>query len=421
MRKLFPFLLLFVFTTQAFAQLITIDAGKPVILVVSVFKPEAKDKDDFFAKREFAELQKNFPDYDVRLIDKTCQVLFSNDKKEIINYDSDNPKASFESVVFWDGKATSPIKTNKTRVKITEYISELTGQKWVSSYLAENQKIMDKVAKRRTVSNPDKNSKALTQHYIIDMYFTKMCYGKIEYPGLTQQDYKKVKSVIVYSKLNEDGVESKAFFMKFNDKHLVSNIEYFKRPESDGSAKFAFTYDNNGLLQKMVVDDNFDNKPETTTYNFGYDKDRIIESSADQITEFTIQNNILLSVDHYQYVKYDSDFRVESSHDEIKDGCKFSYEEDQITKSYCPSGFGAELPYNYTYRTYENNEAVREGTSKLDKGDGNTLVLSAYVSALKQYKEVGTITLNEKGLTQGTTTLSRAQKYVLRYEYEYFD
>jgi hypothetical protein len=387
--------------------------GIPVILVVSVF-PEGKEKDTFFAEREFAELQRHFPNYDIRLIDKHSLITFENDAQETANY-SDSEDA-FELVVFWDGKKNSKIKAEPIKVKLTEYISSLTGEKKVSTYLAENQKIFDDIAKRKLLFNPDKNSKALTQFYIKQMLFNPMVYGQVQFYPLIHQDFTSVKKVTVYARQGEKP-ERKMFIMTFNDKHLVSGIEYVASDEH-GKVTFAFTYDGNGLLRKMVNYDGMAEKPKTTAYAFGYDNGRIIETSEDQITEYSMQNNLLITDRHHEYIDYDKTFRVESLHETIEDSCKVTYEDGKKKKAYCPSGFDSQLPYIYEQNGFKYDQLSRQSKSKIDR-EGNVLAIYNFNHQDNEYRKAGTITLNEKGVTQSTEGgVQKGLKHVLRFEYE---
>jgi hypothetical protein len=387
--------------------------GIPVILVVSVF-PEGKEQDPFFAEREFAELQRHYPNYDIRLIDKHSLITFENDAQETAN-NSDTEDA-FELVVFWDGKKDSKIKAEAIKVKATEYIASLTGEKKVSSYLAENQKIFDDIAQRKLLFNPDKNSKALTQFYIKQMLFNPMVYGQVQFFPLIHQDFTSVKKVTVYARQG-DKPEQKMFIMTFNDKHLVSNIEYVASAEHD-KVTFAFTYDGKGLLRKMVNYDGMADKPKTTVYAFGYDNGRIIETSEDQITEYSMQKNLLITDRHHEYTDYDKTFRVESLHENFEDNCKVTYEDGKKKKAYCPSGFDSQLPYIYEQNGFKYDQLSRQSKSKIDR-EGNVLAIYNFNHQENDYRKAGTITLNEKGLTESTEGgVQKGLKHVLRFEYE---
>src|SRR5690606_27389774 len=176
---------------------IIIEAGKPTVIIASIFTKKDKDADDFYAQREYVELQNNFPDYDILLINENVTIVFENDNKDILNLT--NPNQTNELVAFWDGKKSSEIKVSKIKVKLTEYIAGLINQDKKSSYILENEKILADYNKKKNTFNPDKNSNYLSQHYIIDRYFNKMVYGSIEF--FKPQNYKGIKSVSVYSTL----------------------------------------------------------------------------------------------------------------------------------------------------------------------------------------------------------------------------
>ena len=395
------------------SQNIIIPAGKPTIIIVSVFSEESKNADAFFGKREFNELKDNFPDYEIKLITEHCTIAFENKNKDLII--ASDPEENFEIVAFWDGKKDSAIKISKIKVKATEYISSITRQSKKSSYIEDNDKILADYKLKKTVFNPNENSKSLGQFYIIDMFFNKMVYSSVE--NLKPQDYTKVKSVIVYAE-SADGPEEIAFKMNFNDKHLVSDILYAKRRSSEGSVFMVFSYDDNNLLKKMIANENFNNEVKSTIYNYSYDDRQIIETSEDQYSVYSIQNNLLLTDYHYEFKDIATDFRIESSREEIKNGCKFSYEDGLIVKSYCPSTFENIIPYTYENTLYENNEPKRIAKLKLEKTANGTLSVSTFASSLNEYKEVGEITIGENGLTELVKAYSRGQYYTLRLEYK---
>lgn len=392
---------------------IIISAGKPTIVIVSVFSKDDKEADTFFSKRELTELQNNFPEYDVKLIDYNCSVVFQNNNKDIINLS--NPTESIELVAFWDGKTASVVKISKIKVKLTEYVSGITSQKKQSSYLADNEKIMADFHQKKTVFNPDTNSKLLGQYYIIDMLFNKMVYGDLEY--FKPQNYKNVKSVTVYAKSPNDPEEI-AFKMNFNDKHLVSDILYAKRKNSNGTVFFVFNYDDNNLLKKMISNENFSNEVMSTVFNFSYNKNKIIETSEDQFSVYSIQHDLLINDYHYEFENIETDFRIKSSREEIKENCKFFYEDNLITNSYCPSSFESRLPYSYKNTLYEDDMPTKSSSSKIEKTIQNTLSILSFSSAIKEFKQIGEVTIGENGLTNEIKTFSRGQSYILRFEYK---
>lgn len=395
------------------AEPIVIKPGKPTIVLASIFAEGDTKADDYYAKRELAELQNNFPEYDVILIDEYRHVIFENNNKDLLSLT--NANESIELVAFWDGKATSKMHIEKTKVKATEYISGLTNQNKKSSYLAENEKILNDYNRKKGTFNPNKSSKELGQYYIIDRYFNKMVYGNAEF--FKPQNYKGIKSVSVYSQLN-DNPEELAFTMNLNDKNQVTDILYAKRSSTEGTVFMVFSYDNNGLLKKMISNENFNNEVESSIAEFAYDNEKIIQYSEYTMWEFSIQNEILINDSYIDFTNTEKDFRIRTSREEIADNCVVAYDDDQISSSYCPSNFDNSLPYTYKNMFYVDGTPQRQSTSKIEKTERGTLGVYAFASALDEFRQVGEVTIGKSGLTEKSTMLSRQQNYTLRFEYK---
>ncbi|RZJ31694.1 MAG: hypothetical protein EOO48_01295 [Flavobacterium sp.] len=398
---------------------ITIEAGKPVVLIISIFKKDS-EAEPFFARREEAELQQNFPDYDVRVIDSPSVIEFENSAHDRGNYSF--PEHDQELVIFWDGMPESRIKSENIKVKLTEYVSSFTGAKKTSSYLAENQKIFAQIARMKALFNPDKDSKALTQHYIIDYLFNSMVYGPdTEFAPLTHQDFKTVKHVKVFAKQG-DQPEREVFEMGFNAAHLVSDLSYVASVGS-GEVKFVYTYNKDGLLTKLVNTDGMDlssPKPIVTEYSFGYDKGHIMEFSPDQMTQYSVENGVLLADTHYEYIGYDRNFRIESTNEKFEDGCKVSYGNGLQSESYCMTSYDGKAPVSYTRNKFENGELARTAKGKIER-DGNTIRISGLNPRTEEFRQTAAITLNDKGLTETVDGgEQRGIKQTLRFAYEYF-
>jgi hypothetical protein len=392
---------------------VIISAGRPTIVIISIFGEDDKEADPFFGKREYTELQENFPEYEIRLIDEHTTIAFETNKKDFIFVS--NPKETYELAAFWDGKKDSPIKISKIKVKLTEYISELTGQNKLSSYLEANAKILEDYAAKKTLFNPDENSKSLAQYYIITLLFNGRVYGSEDL--MVPQNYANVKSVSVYME-SADGPKELAFVMNFNPKHLVSDILYAKKGNSEDTVFMTFSYDDNNLLKKLVMNDNFDNNPKSTVYTYFYDDHRIIEISEDQYSAYSLENNMLITDYHYEFKDIEKDFRISSSREGINDNCKFFFEDDAITKTYCLSDLERKLPYTYESTLYEDNEPARQAEMRVGKNEAGNISISTFISSLNDYKEIGEIALGENGLTKQVKTYSRGQFYTLTFEYK---
>ncbi|HNP33113.1 MAG TPA: hypothetical protein PKN96_07455 [Flavobacterium sp.] len=391
-----------------------ISAGKPTIVVISIFDKDNKAADPFFGKREYEELKNNFPEYNILLVDEPANIVFETKNKDFIF--AGNPKLTYELVAFWDGKKDSPVKINKIRVKLTEYISSLTGQNKQSSYLAANDKILADYNAKKLLFNPNENSKFLAQYYIITLLFNGKVYGSEDL--IEPQDYSKVKSVSVYMQ-STDGPNELAFVMNFNPKHLVSDILYAKRGDSEDTAFMTFSYDDNNLLKKLVMNDNFDNNPKSTVYTYGYDKDKLIEISEDQYSVYSNQHKMLVMDDHFEFKDIETDFRISSSREEINDGCKVFYEDGSVVKTRCFSDLDRNLPYPYQSNLYENEDSGQSADMKIEKNTAGNISVFAFLDTINDYKEVAEITIGEDGLTKQIKTHSAGQFYTLNFEYKY--
>lgn len=415
-RNTFLFALLFSFMAfgnpKKAAEDTIIKAGRPVIVVVSIFGKDNKDADPFFGKREYGELQANFPEYDIRLVDEPTNIVFETKKKDFIF--AANPKETYELVAFWDGKKDSPVKISKIRVKLTEYISGLTGQNKKSSYLEANNTILADYNARKILFNPNENSKDLAQQYIITLLFNGRVYGSEDL--IDPQDYSKVKSVSVYME-STDSPKELAFVMNFNPKHLVSNILYAKRGNSEDTAFMTFSYDDNNLLKKLVMNDNFDHNPKSTVYTYGYDNDQLIEISEDQYSVYSAQKKMLMTDAHFEFKDIETDFRISSSCEQIEDHCKVFYEDDLIVKTKCLSDIERNFPYTYESTLYEDGTPGQTANMKIVKNAALNISISAFLDNIDDYKEVGEIIIGENGLTKQSKTQSRGQFYTLYFEY----
>lgn len=419
-KNLFLFAVLFSFTVfgnptkSNVTEDTIIHAGKPTIVVVSIFGKDNDEADPFFGKREYDELQANFPDYDVLLIDEHSNIAFETNKKDFIF--ANNPKETYELVAFWDGKKDSAVNISKIKVKLTEYISGLTGQNKLSSYLAENEKVIADYNAKKLLFNPNENSKTLAQYYIITLLFNGRVYGSEDL--MRPQNYSKVKNVSVYME-SIDGPKELAFVMNFNPKHLVSDILYAKKGNSEDTLFMTFSYDDNNLLKKLVMNDNFENNPKSTIYTYGYDNNQLIEISEDQYSAYSVQKKTLMTDYHFEFKDIETDFRVNSSREEINDNCKVFYEDGDIVKTICLTDIEREIPYTYESTLYEDNIPTRTANMKISKNAAGNISISAFVESIDDDKEVGEITIGEDGLTKQFKTYSRGQFYTLYFEYKY--
>lgn len=391
-----------------------ISAGKPTIVVISIFGKDNNEADPFFGKREYDELKANFPEYGLLLIDEPTNIVFETKNKDFIFVS--NPKETYELVAFWDGKKDSPVKISKIRVKLTEYISGLTGQNKQSSYLAANDKVLADYKAKKLLFNPNENSKSLAQYYIITLFFNGKVYGSEDL--IEPQDYSKVKSVSVYME-STDGPKELAFVMNFNPNHLVSDILYAKRGNSENTAFMTFSYDDNKLLKKLVMNDTFDNNPKSTVYTYTYDNDRLTETSEDQYSVYYIKDKMLVTDDHFEFKDLETNFRISSSREEIDGNCKVFYEDGTIVKSRCFSDLERNLPYTYESALYEDGAPERTANMKIDKNASGNISVLAFLANIDGYKEVAEITIGENGLTKQTKTHSNGQLYTLYFEYKY--
>jgi hypothetical protein len=413
------FLLFWLFTAfSALPQHLTFEEGIPVLAIVSIFPDDEDDeKDLFYARREQAELQKHFPELEVVIVDQRGSLTFYNADEEMVNLTE--PKRQFELAVFWDGKKDSPVHTKHGRVKLTEYVSDKTGQNYTSGYLEENKAILDRIAVRRGLFNPDKTSQSVAQDYILQQFFYPMVFGRTNFDPWIHQDLSKVKRIRVYAKRG-DADEEQVYEVGFNAQHLVSDLTYLPQPLlGTGKVDFTFSYDAKGLLRKMVNNDGIKGPVKTTVYDYGYDKGILIENSEFEGSEFAIVNGVLITKAHYEWLDYDKNFRIETLEDVIKDGCILTYDNGEKTKSYCPAGAGKELPYVSTRMLYRGDGYASQATSKIER-EGDEYIVSN-LSQNDQYRKVGTIKLNDKGLIESSHgNAQRGVKSSLRFEYEYF-
>jgi hypothetical protein len=386
---------------------------RPTILVIAVFGKDDKEADPFFGKREHEELENNFPEYDVLLINEPSTIAFENTSKDYVLIT--DPNETYELVAFWDGKQDSPVKTSKIRVKLTEYISGLTGQNKVSSYLASNDKILADYNAKKLLFNPNENSKSLAQRYIITLLFNGRVYGSEDL--MEPQNYSKVKNVSVYMQ-STDGPKELAFVMNFNPKHLVSDIFYPKKGNSEDTVFMTFSYDDNNLLKKLVMNDNFENNPKSTVYTYFYDNDQLIEISEDQYTIYSAQKKMLMTDTHFDFKDIETDFRISSRREEIDDKCKVFYEDNVIAKTVCLSDIDRNLPYTYESTLYEDGAPERSANMRIGKNADGNISISAFLSNIEDYKEVGEIKIGKNGLTEQVKTYSRGQFYTLYFEYK---
>lgn len=246
------------------------------------------------------------------------------------------------------------------------------------------------------------------------MYFNKMVYGPIEY--FKPQNYTGITSITVYAQL-DDNPEELAFKMNFNAKNQVTDILYARRSNSNGTVFMVFSYDKNGLLNKMISNENFDNNAQSDISQFAYDTNRLYQYAEDGMWEFSMQNGILVNDAYMEFENIATDYRIKTAGQDITDNCLNFYDDGVITKSYCPSNFDGALPYTYVNMLYEDGALARRATSKIEETAPGVYTVYSFASAISEYRKVGEVTV-KNGLTQSVTLLSRQQNYTLRFEYK---
>lgn len=179
-----------------------------------------------------------------------------------------------------------------------------------------------------------------------------------------------------------------------------------------------FSYDKNGLLEKMISNENFDGEVKSSVAEFAYDTDKLIQYSETTLWEFSIQNGILINETYYDFENVEKDYRIKTSREAIEDGCINTYEDDVIITSYCPSNFEHALPYIYEHKIYEDGVLKRKATSKIEETAKGVFSVYGFVSALKEFKKTGEVIVGDSGRTEQSVMQSRNQNYILRFEYK---
>lgn len=298
-------------------------------------------------KREWEELQKNYPknDFAFHHVYRNTFIKIPNAGQESVNLL--NRQDRHEGFVYWSGNAKDKMAQSEKMVQLTERVAKERGVAKNSSYVSEFKKDSLAVQNLLQTKNPDKNLQAnmngLLQHVALSDELLPF--------GLL--DLKNVSSVIVASNFEED----KTHTYQFNKSGQITAIK--SRGEN-----ITVTYKDN--LPFTLSKDG------KTTVNFYYQNDLVVLKESYQVTTERLIGNMFLEGSRFETeekdyaamdLKSDVGSEVTRKKGEICVQSMRVSNDDKWSKCYSNTEWNLPLTITQTYRddvstkTYSKNES----------------------------------------------------------------
>lgn len=390
---------------------IHITKGKPTLLLVQVDGLNTANIKD---QREIKELYSNFDKTKLDIINITRHsfIIFENNQ----TLDFSGIKNDYGTKAFWSGKTNEKIQTEKGIENSTEFFSKQLKVKKESSYITDAQKYKKELAALLKKNMITEKSKAAMDSFL-NHYATALDtdLGELK---IFQQNNTNVKSISTY------------FYEKKNKKQLTKNLEFnetgqptiIKLYKNDGNleSQISFEY-TNSILSKIT-------KGESTVITVSYYNDKMIfqkKSEDNTITKlYWLEEDELLEKEYTLTNDDNLAYHNTILEDKLENCCKIRFYNDEIIRKDCYTKKD-EIPFIYTYISYQNEDILQYYKVKLVKKNEN--IFERFISETdnpKEYKDnfklAGSYQLNDKKQLSTFKFIKDKAEKTIKIEYTYY-
>lgn len=350
------------------------------------------------AKREWDELQRNFPESEVsyHYVYRNTYIKVPNASNEIL--DLLDRQQRYEGLLYWSGKTTDKTFQQKKMVMLTEQLAPLRGEHKTSSYYPQFLEDSNRVVSLMQSGTADPGmSTAINpflQRAIVEEYVLPFEYMKLD----------KVH------KISWTLNEKKPIVFEFNK---AGQLVQFK----EGEREIHIVNYKDGLPVSVTQDGKI-------THTFAYDKDKVAVKENYYLETYQLVDKVFLKTGKFNISKEDYEnkqlrgevrYTIKKDKDEACES--FSRTDSEDKGSYCYSNTRCTLPLTLT-STYNHDKSVSTYTMNAN----NELVIERVLG----YKTTKMVYKMENGLVrQMSYTKKRnnedySEPEVIDLKYEYF-
>ncbi len=383
------------------------NSGKPQVFLIQI-----QSQNDGYTIAgndiEHKELLKNFNHNQVKINYITKQSYIRLEDGQYIDVTDVN--ASYDAIVFWNGKSKSNLKTQEGSRLATEFVSEQLGQKKKSSYITNSELYKKEIAQLPKQDNFTEKSRKVMNRFLKNYSISEIC--TLNHHLFFNLNQDKVKTITVYQ-VNPKGKKTKYEQIHLNElNHPIKVIRF----DDDGKTVYyatEFKYEND-ILKSIKHDERED--------FIRYNDDVLFFTSdlggANETTFYILKDNELL-MKRILLMKDDVGFEEQNSFVEqrLEKGNINYYIDNELwtsTSKSAPNKF----PFVLTVTSYDGENVVHKLREEVVKKSDSQYEIF-YDNVLHVHKGKNNIQLNDRGLLETFTYKdeNEMEKYQLEYTY----
>jgi len=383
------------------------NSGKPQVFLIQI-----QSQNDGYTIAgndiEHKELLKNFNHNQVQINYITKQSYIRFEDGQYIDVTDVN--ASYDAIVFWNGKNKANLKTQEGSRLATEFVSEQLGQKKKSSYITNSELYKKEIAQLPNQDNFTEKSRKVMNRFLKNYSISEIC--TLNHHLFFNLNQDKVKTITVYQ-VNPKGKKTKYELIQLNELNHPTKVTRF---DDDGKTVYyatEFKYEND-ILKSIKHDERED--------LMRYNDDVLFFTSdlggANETTFYTLKENELL-MKRILLMKDDAGFEEYNSfvEERLEKGNINYYINNELlrrTSKSAPNKF----PFVLTVTSYDGENVVHKLREEVVKKSDSQYEIF-YDNVLHVHKGKNNIQLNDRGLLETFTYKDEAEmeKYQLEYTY----